>query len=627
MNGIPHTRYHSKLLICLCLLGAIFVAYGQVINFDFVGFDDELYVSGNRHIKNGLNVENIVWAFSFHGFSYWQPLTWLSHMLDCQLFGLMSGWHHLSNLIFHILNTLLLFFIFSKMTGALWRSAFVAALFALHPLNVESVAWVAERKNVLSTFFWMLTLLAYTKYVERPKIDRYLIVVVVFVLGLMAKPMVSVLPFVFLLIDYWPLGRMQLGRSENYDLEAVSTVKSGYQRPVVLRLVLEKTPFFALSAVSIYLSTLSVQNLGIIVSTGAVPMTARIANALFSYIRYLEKIIWPQKLAVFYPYPNSLPLWQASVSGLLLVGISAAVYLKVRRHPYLAVGWLWYLVTLLPVSGLMQAGLWPAMADRFAYVPSIGLFILISWGLPAALSKRRNRNLVLSVLTGAVLFYFLICTALQTSHWKDEIALFQHALKVTDNNWPAHNNLGVAFSERGKFDKAAFQFKEVLKIKPDHVGSRNNLANILFDHGKLKEAALQLKEAVRIKPNDTDMYNNLAIVLASQGKFDESVSFFEKALVIKPENDSAHYNFGTLLASQGKLQEAGKHFAEAIKIKPDYAAAYYQIGIILNRQGKAKIADIFFAKAIQLNPVYAKNKKQMKIINQPQDLKKKDAPM
>lgn len=612
MNGISHTRYPSKLLIYLCLFGAIFVAYGQVTNFEFVGFDDELYVTGNPQIKNGLNVENIVWAFFFHGFSYWQPLTWLSHMLDCQLFGTMSGWHHLSNLIFHILNTLLLFYIISKMTGTIWRSAFIAALFALHPLNVESVAWVAERKNVLSTFFWMLTLLAYARYVDRPKIDRYLIVIVLFVLGLMAKPIVSFLPFVLLLIDYWPLGRMQWSRSENYGPEAVPIVKSGYQGSVVLRLVLEKTPFFVLSAISIYLSTLSVQNLGVVVSTEAVPMAVRIANALYSYIRYLAKIIWPQNLAVFYPYPNSLPLWQTLFSGLLLVVISAAVYLKVRRHPYLAVGWLWYLITLLPVSGLIQAGLWPAMADRFAYVPSIGIFIIISWGLPAALSKHCKRNLVLSVLSGAVLFCFLICTALQTRHWKDEIALFQHALKVTDNNWPAHNNLGVAFYERGEFNKAALQFKEVLKIKPNHIGSRNNLANILFDNGKFKEAALQLKEALRIKPNDADIYNNLAIVLASQGKFDESVPFFEKALVIKPENDSAHYNFGALLASQGKLREAGKHFAEAIKIKPDYAAAYYQIGIILDRQGKAKKADIFFAKAIQLDPVYAKDKNRIK---------------
>lgn len=608
-----HTRYPSKCFICLCLIVAIFVAYGQVINFNFVGFDDELYVTGNTLTRNGLNAENILWAFSFHDFSYWQPLTWLSHMLDCQLFGLRSGGHHLSNLIFHILNSLLLFYMLSKMTGTLWRSAFVAALFALHPLNVESVAWVAERKNVLSTFFWMLTLLAYTKYVERPKIDRYIIVVFVFVLGLMTKPTVSALPFVLLSMDYWPLGRMQWGRFENNRLVSFSNVKSSCQRSILSRLILEKMPFFAFSLLSIYLSSLSVQKLGVVVSTETIPMTIRISNALYSYVRYIEKIIWPKKLAVFYPYPNSLSLLLVTISGLILVGVSAVVYMKMKRHPYLAVGWLWYLTTLLPVSGLMQSGLWPAMADRFVYIPSIGLFIIISWGLHDALRKHLNRDLVLSVLKCAVLIGFLICTFIQTRHWKNDIALFQHALEVTDNNWPAHNNLGVAFYERGKFEEAAFQFKEVLKIKPDHVGSRNNLANILFNQGNLKEAALQLKEAMRIKSNDSDIYNNLAVVLASQGKIDESVSFFEQSLVINPKNADAHYNLGTLLASQGKLIEAGKHFSEAIKIDPKFAECYYQIGVILNRLGKTKQAGIFIAKAIQMDPTYAKDKKQMKI--------------
>ncbi|MCJ7774059.1 MAG: tetratricopeptide repeat protein, partial [Desulfobacterales bacterium] len=486
-------RYSSKLLICLCLTLAIVLVYGQVIDFDFVGFDDELYVSGNRHLKNGLNPENVAWAFTFHGYSYWQPLTRLSHILDYQLFGLMSGWHHLSNLSFHLLNTLLLFLALKKMTGALWRSAFVAAMFALHPLNVESVAWVAERKNVLSAFFWMLTLLAYIWYTKQPELYRYLTVIIVFMLGLMAKPVLISLPFVLLLLDYWPLGRMRFGKSINAYPKSGSIVRSNYQWSIVFRMVLEKTPFFILSAGTVCLSTLSVYHLGSIVSTDTVPMSLRVANALCSYMSYMGKIIWPHNLAVFYPYPDSLPLWQPSVSALFLAVISATVYINKRRCPYLAVGWFWYIVTLIPASGLMQAGLWPAMADRFTYIPSIGLFMLIAWGLPDVLGKGRYKNMMLTMLAGAVLLCFMICTVLQTGYWKNDIALFQHALKVTDNNWPSHYNLGVAWYERGKFDEAVLQFEQVLKIKPANAGARNNLAKILFNHGKFEEAAMQLK--------------------------------------------------------------------------------------------------------------------------------------
>ncbi|MBC2695325.1 MAG: hypothetical protein HF982_08645, partial [Desulfobacteraceae bacterium] len=339
-------------LICLFLVIATLAVYWQINYHEFINFDDSLYILQNKQVQKGLTSESISWAFSFTDIAYWHPLTWLSHMLDCQIYGLIPGMHHRTNLILHIVNSILLFFVFQKMTGALWRSAFVATLFALHPLNVESVAWVAERKNVLSTFFWMLTMLAYVHYTTRPGLYRYLLTLLFLMLGLMAKPMLVTLPFVLLLLDYWPLERLR------------------NQSP--FNLILEKIPFFAFSAVSVYISSLSVKYYGIVVSTELVPMQIRIANALVSYVKYIEKMIWPKNLAIFYPFPDTLPIWQILGAGLFLASISFLVFLNLRKKPYLCMGWLWFLGTLIPVIGLKQAGLWPAMADRWAYVPFVG---------------------------------------------------------------------------------------------------------------------------------------------------------------------------------------------------------------------------------------------------------------
>ncbi len=362
-------RHRLKLMVCLFLIVATLAVYWQVGDHEFINFDDNLYVTENRHVQAGLTFEGIKWALTTTDVAYWHPVTWLSLMLDYELYGLNSRGYHLTNLLFHILSTLLLFVVLKRMTGAHWQSAFVAALFALHPLNVESVAWVVERKNVLSTFFWMLTVWTYARYAERPKLNRYLLILPPFALGLMAKPMLVTLPFVLILLDYWPLGRLQLN--------VLPTIWG--ERGVLWG----KVPLLALSAVSIYLSSLSIER----GCSEPASMSLRIANALVSYVGYIGKMIWPHNMAVFYPPPDMVPIWQAVLAALFLVFVSVLVIRTARQRPYLAVGWLWYIGTLVPAIGLVRAGLWLAMADRFAYVPFIGLFVMIAWGVCRPHSK------------------------------------------------------------------------------------------------------------------------------------------------------------------------------------------------------------------------------------------------
>jgi len=380
LNVINKTR--SEFVVSLFLVVIILVAYWQLPSHEFLSFDDNKYITQNTHVHEGITWKNIAWAFSNTDFGYWHPLTWLSHMFVFQLVGLKFGMHHLTNLFFHIANTLLLFLVLKRMTGELWQSAFVAAMFALHPLNVESVAWASERKNVLSTFFWMLTILTYVKYTESAGFYRYLLVLFVFVLGLMSKPMLVTLPFVLLLLDYWPLCRINLSQSCFGYQETNKSIQADSSLLLVLRLVLEKIPLFILSSICIYFSVLSFQRFNIAISTALVPMKLRIANALVSYVKYITKMVWPQNLTVYYPYPDKLPAWQVIGAALLLICVTFLALRWVKPKPYFAVGWLWYLGTLVPGVGLVQAGLWPAMADRFTYVPLIGLFICIAWSVP-----------------------------------------------------------------------------------------------------------------------------------------------------------------------------------------------------------------------------------------------------
>jgi len=549
---------HSALIVSLFLTLITLAIFWNVQNHEFVNFDDLKYITENPHVRYGLTSEAVTWAFTATHVSNWHPLTWLSHMLDCHLYGLNPKGHHFNNLLFHIANTLLLFLILNRMTGALWRSSFVAALFALHPLHVESVAWIAERKDVLSTFFWMLTMWAYVRYVERPGLNSYLLSLLFFAMGLMAKPMLVTLPFVLLLLDYWPLGRIQFGKSGD-----------GKERWLALHLVREKLPFFFLAAISSVVTFSVQQTSGSVVSF--IPLKARIANALLSYVGYITKMIWPHHLAVFYPHlVNDLPLWQAVGSGLLLIIISILVIRVVRLHAYLTVGWLWYLGTLVPVIGLVQVGT-QAMADRYTYVPLIGLFIIIAWGLSCLVARWRYHKIVLAISAVLILSSLSVCTLVQLQYWKNGITLFERALEVTSNNFVAHNNLGNALGRQRRFGEAVQHFLEALRIRPGYAHALNNLAATLAHQGKFEEAIVHYTEALRIRPEFEEAHINLGIALTHQGRFEDAIKHYQEALRIKPDYPEAHFYLALAFSSMGDNVSALKEYEILKSINPNLA--------------------------------------------------------
>ncbi len=595
---------HRDIMVCLFLIMATLAVYWQVQNYDFVNFDDDIYIYENRHVQEGLTLESITWAFSVsEKMFYWHPVAWLSHMLDCQLYGLNPGKHHLTNLIIHIANSLLLFMIFKWMTGAFWRSAFVAMLFAIHPINVDSVAWITERKNVLSTFFWMLTMLAYVYYTKQPVLYRYLLIFFVFALGLMAKPMLVTLPCALLLLDYWPLKRFSYrppggigtGKPKN-------VIKSGPQGFSPFRLVLEKIPLLVLSVLSTYLSFLSADKVSVLLP----PMKLRIENALVSYVKYIGKIIWPQDLAILYPYPSIVPMWQIIGALLLLVCVSVLMIRTIRGAPYFAIGWLWYLGTLVPVIGLVQKVALPAMADRFAYVPFIGIFIIIAWGIPELVAKWRYRKIWLATLATVVLTILMAMTWKQVGYWENSITLFEHNLKITSNNYVAHNNLGNALSKQGRTAEAIDHYLKALRIKPDNAKAHNNLGNALSKQGRTAEAIDHYLKALRIKPGLEKAHYNLGTALYEQGRTAEAIDHYLKALRIKPDYAKAHYNLGNALSKQGRTAEAIDHYLKALRIKPDDAKAHQNLGTALYEQGRTAEAIDHYLKALRIKPDYAK---------------------
>jgi len=551
----------------LFLVVATLLVFWPVLNSEFINLDDGVYVTNNPNVQRGLTLENVKWAFTDTSAGFWHPLTWLSHMLDCQLFGLNPGAHHLTNLLFHLANTLLLFWVLKRMTGRPGASTFIAALFALHPLHVESVAWVSERKDVLSTFFWILTMGLYLRYVEQPGIHRYLLVLLSFTLGLMSKAMLVTLPFVLLLLDYWPLGRLLFKQDSKSSL-LPDPGMAHYQRLSPLRLVREKIPLLILSGTWCVLTFFAEKSLGAIGGLGTIPLGTRLANAISSYGLYLERTIWPRNLAVFYPYPDTIPLGQVIMGGFLLVGLSCIVIRYALSRPYLSVGWLWYLGTLVPVIGLVPVGS-HVMADRYTYVPLIGLFIMIAMGLPDLLKEWRHQKIVMTVSAGLVLSFLGLASRQQVSLWNNSITLFEHTLSVTTGNIIIHNNLGTALKRQGKIQEAAAHFTKALQIKSTFAEPYNNLGTVLDQQGKTQEAAAHFIKALQIKPNYAEPYNNLGILLAQQGKLQEAAAHFTKALQIKPNDAKTHNNLGTVLAQQGKIQEAAAHFTKALQIKPN----------------------------------------------------------
>jgi tetratricopeptide (TPR) repeat protein len=487
-------------LVSLSLILLTLIVYWPVQHYEFVDFDDDVYVFDNPQVKNGLTLQGLLWDVTATHAANWHPLTWLSHKLDYTVYGLNPGGHHLTNVLFHIANTVLLFLVFKRMSGALWASASIAALFALHPLHVESVAWVAERKDVLSAFFWMLTMWFYVYYTERPGLSRYLLVLLSLALGLLSKPMAVTLPFVLLLLDYWPLGRFQTTEPGDHDYSnAPNSIPPRGPRSLTPRLLLEKVPLLTLSAVSSYMTFYAQEKAGAVKSFELFPFGTRVANALVAYVAYIWKAIWPYPLAHFYPYPDTVSFLKGAGTCLLLAGISAVAILNIRRFPYLLVGWLWYLGTLVPVIGLVQVG-HQALADRYTYVPLIGLFIIIAMGIPDILSGWRRWRPLLAVSGGLILIILMIATRLQLQHWRNGIEAYEHTLAVTSRNYPVHNNLGVALFNRGRIPEAVIHFKESLQINPRNAGAYYNLGVALVTEGKVREAIPNFCEAVRLNP-------------------------------------------------------------------------------------------------------------------------------
>lgn len=558
-QGIFGIRY--DIFVCLFLTVSVLAVYWQIKDHDFVGFDDNLYITENPYVLKGLTSESIRWAFSFSekDRTYWHPLTWLSHMLDVELYGMNPGRHHLVNLLLHIFNTLLLFSVFRKMTGEIWKSAFIASLFALHPLNVESVAWVAERKNVLSTFFWMSCMFSYVYYSEKQNFYRYLTVIFAFLAGLLAKPMLVTLPFVFLLLDYWPLKRFDFFHPD--------------RKQRIIRLIFEKIPLIAISFIFVCMTVSSLQHNEISSLAKQFPLKLRMENALISYWVYIGKMLYPANLSIFYPHPASIPLWQSIGAGILLI-CTSYLFLRIMRHkPYAITGWLWYLGTLVPVLGITRAGRWPAVADRWTYIPLIGIYVLIAWGGYDLIKKWRCKKIVIASLTVLLLSALMIRSFFQVRYWADSFSLFSHEVEINPNNYVMHYNLGYMYNEDGKKDQAVFHYRQALRINPDDRDSHFNLGTIMAEEGEFDRAVFHFSEAIRIYPADMEAYNNMGVIMINQNRPDDAIGYFKIVLRYRPENSSFHNNMGIALAMKGETEMAVRHFRKALQINPDNLSA------------------------------------------------------
>lgn len=608
--------------LALSLVALTLILYLPVRNYPFIGFDDPGYVTENPRVTGGLTWGSIRWALTSGYFANWHPLTWISHMVDVQLFGMNGGAHHVTNLVLHVASTLLLFVVLFKMTGAAGRSAFVAALFAVHPMHVESVAWVSERKDVLSTAFWLLTTWAYLAYSRKPELRRYVLVLVLYALGLMSKPMLVTLPCALLLLDVWPLRRAVIGQSH---------------RGVWLRLLYEKVPLFALAAASSVITYLVQRNSGAVESLNVVPLSVRIANAILAYWMYLQKLVVPRGLGILYPYPSNL---LAETVGLALVGliaVSVVVARSARARPYLLVGWLWFLGTLVPVIGIVQVGKQP-MADRYSYIPSIGLFVLVAWGAVDVLHRMRASRVLSQVLSVITVGVYAVVAQRQLEYWRLSSELWKHTIAVTGENYLAENNLGWDLDREHKPAEAIPHYLEAIRLSPRFIGGHTNLALALAEVGRTDEAIVQFKEALKIEPKNPLVYLHMGFALSREGRSDEAVSSFAEAIRLKPDyveahnglglalarkgdvdgaireyNEAirqlpkfaeAHSNLGAALAAQGKLDDAIIHFREAIRLKPDLVDAHNNLGVALSTQGKLDDAIVQFTEAIRLNSNY-----------------------
>jgi protein O-mannosyl-transferase len=607
-HGPRTSNRYAVLAVCAGLLVLTAIVFGATVRHGFVNYDDEQYVVENPQVARGLTVEGLRWAFTRSHASNWHPLTWLSHMADVALYGVTHpGGHHLTSVLLHAATAVILFLVLLKATGALWPSALVSALFAVHPLHVESVAWVAERKDVLSGLFFVLTLAAYVGYVRRPSISRYLLVAGFFTLGLLSKPMLVTLPFVLLLLDYWPLERFSNATTSN-----ASPGGNKGRVAVVKRLVMEKLPLFAVavaSAVVTYAVQESARG-----SMSHLTAVSRVANALDSYAAYLWKFVYPVQLAVFYPHPgDALPFWRIVAACLVLGVISAAALAWRQQHPYLLVGWLWYLGMLVPVIGFVQVGS-QAMADRYTYLTQIGLYIAVAWGAVHVVGTSSLRHRMCGVISCVVVVILSAGAWRQVSYWKDSETLWTHALAVTSRNHEAHNHLARALAERGEIDAAVTHYRQALEIRPDLVEAHNNLGNVLAARGDNAAAVAHYRTALNIKPDYVEARNNLGLALADEGQLDAAITEYRRALALDPDAAAAHYNLGNALAARDEIDAAIAHYEKALDVRPDFAEVHNNFGTLLAARGQADAAIAHYRRALAINPQFASARRNLALV-------------
>jgi protein O-mannosyl-transferase len=587
---VGHVRTFG--LIAAGLAIVTFGIYAQVIGHRFITIDDLSYIEENPMVNRGVTLGGLAWAFTTFHSGNWHPLTWIAHMIDSQLFGMIAGGHLLVNALIHTVNTLLVFWFLWRTTHARWSSALVAALFALHPLHVESVAWAAERKDTLSTFFGLLSLIAYTRYAEAPSVRRYVWTAITLALGLMAKPMLVTWPFVMLLLDYWPLHRFQKSEIRN-------------QKSVVRGLVIEKIPLLALVATSAVITSMAQSHAGGVRTLRDFPFALRLSNALVSYAKYVLLAFWPNDLAVFYPFPETgIPAWQIIGAALLLIGITAFCFFQLKIRPYLIVGWLWFLGTLVPVIGLVQVGA-QSMADRYFYIPSIGLFIALVFGLADIAQRRRVAPWVSAAIAGVVLLLLAALTNAQINHWRDSFTLFEHALTVTPPSVAIEDSWGYALQRSGQLDEAAVHFEKAVQIRPDDYRSLLYLGVVRFYQGRVPEAIQYAEAAIRAQPDGPKAHDLLGMALSMQNRNDAALDELRRAVELAPKDADIRNDLGLALARLGRIPEAIDELREALRLHPNNAAtAHANIGLLLLDSGKAQESIPEFEAALQLNPQF-----------------------
>jgi tetratricopeptide (TPR) repeat protein len=574
--------------LCLLLIVSLAAVYGRAVYFDFVDFDDQIHVVNNPMVPGGLTWGGIKWAFTTSHAGYWCPMTWISFMLDWEIFRGRAGGFHFTNIVLHIANTLLLFWVLRRYTKALWASFFVAALFGLHPLHVESVAWVTERKDVLSTLFWMLTMMAYLRYVERGTAWRYVIILACFALGLMAKPMVITLPFVLFIMDFWPLKRLW--------------PEEGAGVPI-FRLIIEKIPLLILSSASSCATFVAQKIGGSVANSSVFPLGYRVGNALVSYCDYILKMFRPVELAVFYPHPSAgIAIWKIAASAAVLLAITAVVLL-LRRRRYLLTGWLWYLGTLVPVIGLVQVGR-QAMADRYTYIPLTGLFIMLVWLAGDITGKWRNRAYLAGLAGSIILGTLGVMAFRQVGYWRDTMSLFTHTAAVTTDNYLAYSSLGTIYAHNGDFERARSNIEKVMKVNVKEIDVLYNVAKCLDMMGRADEAIEYYNRILAITPGETDTYIALAEMESKRGNFERAMAMYREGLRYHPENGDLHGRFGSLLLQTGLVDEAIKELETAVALKAD-SAIYANLGMAMSTKGDVDKATKYFNRAIQIDPANA----------------------